>query len=447
MGTAEDYVLAREEYDRNDGRTSTIALECMTAILIRSGQLPEMYELLSKSSVEPLEPRVLDVFNDYLENADSRDLLASLEHRNAQIRLSALKLLVHREALNLQALKRMCTDTDASVRYEALMSLSDRGKSFTEDEARTILVVPKKRTLVGFLAKTSDLDIDLIGMEYFERYRSASLRQLSDPELTSGVEASRSFVSLSYFVRAELFFPKYGVELRHHIDDEFSAYFEDISQRIETGWFTKTLLKGMNSQEGYYRKQLTRKGLDILCRKGKKEDLQRIRKHIETGWVGISKSDVEYFAKHGEWSDIELLCRSREEYIGSILSTGNRDDFHRGLATSVIQMSRGQSVSDLLALNIPTNILTRLIKLCPHTRFAKISREDFLNLLDHDAEDVRKAAARKGISVFPVKQIRSILREYVSDDKHRYYNVIHWLDLGASMSRADARKVVRSTMD
>ena len=446
MGTVEDYFLAEEEYDRNDGRTSNIALECMTAILMRSGQLPEMYELLSKSSLESLDHAVLDVLNDYLAKADSHDLLASLEHRNAQIRLCALKLLVHREAFNLQPLERMCTDADASVRYEALMSLSARGKSFTEDEARTILVVPKKRTVLGIPSKTSDLDVDFTGMEYFERYRSASLQQLSEPELTSRVEASRSLVSLSYFVRAELFFPKYGAELRHHIDDSFSTYFEDRTQRIETGLFTRTLLKGMPGQEEYHRKQLTRKGLDILCRKGKKEDLQQIRKHLETGWVGISKADVEYFAKHGEWSDIELLCRSREEYIGSIFSTGNRGEFHRGIAISVIKMSRRQSVAGLLALNIPPNILTRVIKLCPHTRFTKISREAFLNLLDHEAEDVRKAAVRKGISVFTVKQIRSILREYASDDKHRYYNVIHWLDLGASMSRADARKVVRSTM-
>ena len=43
-----------------------------------------------------------------------------------------------------------------------------------------------------------------------------------------------------------------------------------------------------------------------------------------------------------------------------------------------------------------------------------------------------------------MKRIKSILREYVSGDKHRYYNVIHWLDLGASMSRDEALKVARA---
>ena len=446
MGTDEDYFIAKEEYDRNDGRTSHIALECMMSILIRTGQPPKIYELLSRSQVESLDPKLLEALLDYVKKADSQVLSPTLEHRNAQVRLCALRVLVGRGDLDYQVLERMCGDKDVAVRYEALTSLLDHGKSFTEDEVRTILVEPKKRTLLGILAKPSGFDIDIGGLEYFERYRTELLEQLSEDELTVRVDASRSLISLTYFVRAELFFSKYGAELRHNIDDSFSTYFEDRTQRIDLGLFTITLLKGITGQEESHRKQLTRKGLDILCRKGKKEDLQRIRKHLETGWVGISKADVEYFAKHGEWSDIDLLCRSREEYIGSILSTGNRGEFHRGIAISVIKMSRRQSVSGLLALNIPTNILTRVIKLCPHTRFAKISREAFLNLLDHEAEDVRKAAVRKGISVFTVKQIRSILREYVSDDKHRYYNVIHWLDLGASMSRADARKVVRSTI-
>ena len=82
-----------------------------------------------------------------------------------------------------------------------------------------------------------------------------------------------------------------------------------------------------------------------------------------------------------------------------------------------------------------------MIELCPQSRFAKISNDALFDLLDHDSSDVRKAAAMKAVLVFSVTRIRSVLHEYL--DKHRYYNVIHWLDLGASMSRDEARKVIQ----
>ena len=88
-------------------------------------------------------------------------------------------------------------------------------------------------------------------------------------------------------------------------------------------------------------------------------------------------------------------------------------------------------------------ILKKTIELCAESRFSKISNDTLLKLLNHESPDVRKAASIKAVQTFSVKRIKSILREYVSGDKYRYYNVIHWLDLGASMSRDDARKVAR----
>ncbi|MGH6921930.1 MAG: hypothetical protein ACREJ0_30040, partial [Geminicoccaceae bacterium] len=67
-------------------------------------------------------------------------------------------------------------------------------------------------------------------------------------------------------------------------------------------------------------------------------------------------------------------------------------------------------------------------------------------LLDHDAEGVRRAAAIKAVLSSSSKRIMPILDGYVSRSGHRYYNVIHWLDLGVSMSRDDARRVARAAL-
>ena len=93
---------------------------------------------------------------------------------------------------------------------------------------------------------------------------------------------------------------------------------------------------------------------------------------------------------------------------------------------------------------MPAAILKKTIELCAESRFAKISQDALLALFNHESEGVRKAAAVLAVRAFPAKLIKAILREYVRSDKYRYYNVIHWLDLGASMSRDDTRKVARA---
>ena len=93
---------------------------------------------------------------------------------------------------------------------------------------------------------------------------------------------------------------------------------------------------------------------------------------------------------------------------------------------------------------MPAVILKRTIELCAESRFSKISSDTLLGLLNHESADVRKAASIKAVRVLSTKRIKAILHEYISGDKYRYYNVIHWLDLGASMSRDEALKVARA---
>jgi hypothetical protein len=67
-----------------------------------------------------------------------------------------------------------------------------------------------------------------------------------------------------------------------------------------------------------------------------------------------------------------------------------------------------------------------------------------LLLFNHESDGVRKSAALLAVRSLPAKRIKTILREYVGSENYRYYNVIHWLDLGASMRRDDARRVARA---
>ena len=60
-----------------------------------------------------------------------------------------------------------------------------------------------------------------------------------------------------------------------------------------------------------------------------------------------------------------------------------------------------------------------------------------LSLLRSDDAAVRKALALRLVEAMPKKRLIAILDTYMSGDQ-AYYNVIHWLDLGASLSRTKA---------
>ena len=235
----------------------------------------------------------------------------------------------------------------------------------------------------------------------------------------------------------EKYFTKHSNELRSDVDNTFGAYWKKRIRRIEKYFgqmsTVNDLVKSAKELEDWSRKKLTRRGLDILCRAGKHEDLKRIRANLQGGYAGVSKPDADYLRKHGEWTDILLLVKACERagYEGS----------YSGVAEALFGISRGHSVSILLSLELPAIILKRTIELCAESRFLRISQDTLFALLDHESEDVRKATAIKSIRAFSTKRIKSILHEYVHRDTQHYYNVVHWLDLGASMSRDEARRV------
>jgi hypothetical protein len=95
---------------------------------------------------------------------------------------------------------------------------------------------------------------------------------------------------------------------------------------------------------------------------------------------------------------------------------------------------------------MPDVVLKKVIELCAESRFSEISDDSLLSLFDHASDRVRKAAAVKAVRSMPKKRIKARLDAYISRDAH-YYNIIHWLDLGASMERRDGRLVARAALE
>ena len=436
-GTAEDLVVARNEYDRNDHGTSRGALECMIGILLRIGERNSAQQLVLELQFESLDADMLQAILGGFEHLETKALLPGLEHRNAQVRLRTLRVLLERDSLDREMVERLLEDGDVFVRNEAIVVLSNIGRSFTQEEIENILIKTQRGMgLANYSVREKERTI-------LTQHKLEKLKKLSEQELTNNIYSNRLHDNDAYFVRAEKYLAKYVEELRGNIDDTFSTYFEERMRRTETAFSAfddisigQNLINQYRELEDYLRKDLTRRGLDILCRASKYEDLVRIRNNIRDSYTGASKEDAKYLGKNGEWEDISLLANfDLSTYAVDYAASQDQ------VAKAILDMARRRSVSDLISIEMPAHILKTVIELCSNSRFSKISDDALLVLFNHESTDVRKTASIKAVQVFTAKRIRSILRAYISSDKYRYYNVIRWLDLGASMPRAEARKV------
>ena len=430
-GTAEDYQVAKREYDKGDPGTSHRALECMVYILHRTGQGTAAQDLLLEQQFESLDSETLQIVLKGFDGLATETLFLGLEHRNVQVRLQTLKILLDRDVISYEMAERLSKDIDALVRAEAIKAFARLGRSLSEDEIGKILAGPNGP--------------DRKGQALFKRHKVNVLRKCPESELTKKIEVSFPYDDSPYFARAERYFTKYADELRRDTDDCFKIYFDERIRRVKASLnnLAEGLLSSLRSIEDFHRKSLTRQGLDILCQAGNPEDLERVRGNLESRYAGTSRRDVEYLKRHGKWEDISLLTRADAPYSGDVGLEGSMN-FHDQVAGAIIAMSRGHSISSLLLLEMPDTILKRTIHFSAESRFSNVSDEVLLGLFDHESEAVRKAAAIKAVLAFPKKRVRSILDVYISRDKYRYYNVIHWLDLGASMARVEARRIARA---
>lgn len=445
-GTAGDLEIARKEYDRSDYGTSRSALECMVGILLRTDQAKAAQDLVLKSQFETLNTDLLRSVLVGFEGLETPALLLGVEHRNSEVRLRAMKSLHDRGELNIGMVERLTGDSDALVRREAVAALFKLGKPLIEEEIKKILVPPPKQPSSGLVGLANS---DKAGEEIFQQYQLDALKRLSEAELEKRVGASLIYDYATYVALVERYFKNRADELRRDVDDRFSAYFEERIRRMEATFgdnaATQDLVKNTRDLEGYLRKKFTRQGLNVLCTAQKPEDLQRIRANLRDGYADASKLDATFLGRHGEWADIPILANANGPSLGGTLLTISGDEeFQVEVAKAIISIGKKYSPSDLLSLEMPSAILKKTIELCSESRFAKISRDALLALFNHKSEGVRKAAAVLAVRALPAKRIKPILHEYVRSDKSRYYNVIHWLDLGASMSRDDARKVARA---
>ena len=136
--------------------------------------------------------------------------------------LATLRILLERREIDDRTLSRLLEHRDAIVRLEAIKALKSRAKSFTQDEVKDILLKKDQS--------------DRAGQAHFDTYVYDDLMDLTESQLSAIVDKSKIYDDAAYFARAEKFFKKYRDNLRQDIDDSFQTYFRERVARMRSSF-------------------------------------------------------------------------------------------------------------------------------------------------------------------------------------------------------------------
>lgn len=427
-GTIADLDVILAEYERGDTQTAKAAIEAILWIKFRESQDVAIDALLSLQP-DRIDSALLQRLLERSEAIDDDALRRMLQSPSAELRARAAELLWDRRALIPEDADRLLADSNVEARSIGLRCLAAAGRPFSSEAARNILVRPARRNNLLSAWMGSD-DVD--GRRSWAEYQHDQLKSLPDRELEDLVSESIGTQQAPRFALYDKRFSKYARELRTAVDDRFTSFFAARLRELkETLPDAGELIDKFEAIGKSLKVEWLRSALSILCRKGEVEDLRRIRQVLRETSVDFEASHIDYLRKFGEWIDIELIVRLHSNRSFAILSGSPG---YAQVSQAIYQLGRDR-LPELLELEMSSLLRAALVIEISDDRFAQLPDATIAKLFHDEVSEVRKAAALKCVRSLPKSRITDLLNDYISAGTYRYYNVIHWLDLGASIPR------------
>jgi hypothetical protein len=329
----------------------------------------------------------------------------------------------------------MLNDSDAIVRFEALKAAASQGgKVFSDADAKAILVRPPPGLSYG----------DPAGEGCYEEFIEERLRKLPKETLAELVAKASVYEITPYLAFVHADFDAYGDGLRHAIADQFKQFFDDAVERFSAFMRSESdLIARLKSSGETVRKEFTRKGLDVISKRAESRDLQLVRRSLQSGFIPYSDSDLDFLRKFGEWDDIAMITELiNKPYLGASLIGSGVDTATLERASRVIYHLGRERLSELVSLPLKYNELSIwLFHEIPMSAFRTLDDAVVMQLFESEWDRFRKAVALKCVKCLPRARLRRLLDRYTRPlEANRYYNVIHWLDLGCSMPSSIATR-------
>jgi len=250
----------------------------------------------------------------------------------------------------------------------------------------------------------------------------------------------------AYFALCERDTANYIDDLRNNFEDRFLKFHEQMCANLERTYpstdTAKTISGMMAKHEKFRRRLWMREAADIITAEGSIDDLSRIRSALDGDMLDPRVSDINYLALLGSFEDIARIDKAAGDYriggdAGGLLTTV----FPRREAAKAMLKLAGGKLGNLLGSGISDAAIPSVLAESLRANFLDLSESQKVGLLNHDAANVRKATVLKMLRYQTMASLKAMLARYVGSDKHRYYNVIVWLDLAAAFPAATVRSV------
>lgn len=440
FGIIADLPAIRTELEKNDYKTSSSAADAFIRINLRESREKAILALYD------LQPASIskDVLSSLFRNGavlSTGILLDGVGHQSPHVRRIVVELLCERGALPHATAEQLINDDDGKVRYEAVKFLTNNGRVFAGDEVKDIINKQVDNHRMGGLPTLlSGSD----GQTYWEHFQQERLRTLSDKELEKALILEGIFDREPEFILAERHFKRRGDELRKAVDDQYKTkFFGALDTMTEKFRGESDLLKETRSLENYLCKKFTRRGLNIICSKGLPVDLARVRHALKSNFIEYAATDIDYLRKFGEWEDISLIINLMERPESSYNYPSEEN--YRVAARAIYVLGR-KRLAEVLEMPAPAKLIFHLIIEISDMDFFSLDDLSISALLKSEDDAIRKIAAIKCIRALPKKRLSNLLDNYLRNQP-RYYNVIHWLDFGVSISRNRTLQAVNRVLN
>lgn len=439
-GTCEDIEII-DEISANSPPDKKAKLDAIVAAIKTRSSHEGALKFICGNSVEKVTETFIDaIFST--PSALSTDVLAlCLAVKSDGVRLRAVKLLIERGELAEVAAQNLLSDSNHQIRLLAVERLQDGDRPLTSDTVKTVLLIKKGSLGLGFF---QSVETDAT---YYDRYLANRLQELDFDQLNERLAEAGVFNAEELSALYGKFSKKCSNDIRSNLLDRFSAMFEDSVKKVEA----IPGIKGDYRTQVYgiwdfYQKKLCSGALAALCGLKVRTDIGLVRATLDGIDIQFSTEILTYLTKFGDWSDV-----ARIERLAST-SSGRRGllDFSYNLfadekAAAIFELGKSRIV-DLLNAELSAPIRKSMVRLFPISVFRKLSNDSIITELDRKDDDYRITFSLRCVESLPKERIETILNLYIERDTQRYYNSVHWLDLGASLSKRQANAVVRREM-
>ena len=440
----DDVPVLQEVRGQTSGQQAS-NLDCIiVGIWFRHSETDGVNELSSRNP-EQISSELQELLQDRVQGFSS-DVLQGFARLKAEyVRLVGVKELVCRNALSEQLAQELSADNSIDVRLEAIKALADKAVPVAEDRAREALVVTAANRgfsgLFGVGRQTNDTS-------RFDDYQRHLLKKKTVDELLALEKESTPYKAEALLAAFQVFPGRTGGMLRGLLTDGFEGRFEERLGKIAASSWGQVadLAKDARDLKDFCCLKQTRAALDILAVQQKRKDLALVRHVLDRTEIEATEEVLAYLSRFGVWEDVERILALKVTGVsGATLVTDSYATNQELIGVALLKVGGSRFVDLLDTIKVPA-IKASVIKASTRKVFGGLSNDKVLELMNEEDHGARKVTALRCVESLRKSRIVELLDKYIERDEYRYYNVIHWLDVGVTMPTSVARTVVQEEL-